>query len=778
MAAVLSSKVVRAASGGGFDSSKVEYGMDEEYAKIARERPTFAVYALINNVACERCYMNASFLDKAKKCLPRSVNLKTKTCLSEEQYLLEYGDNAMGIVRCYVKRLRMELKQLYCLLRANELSQNPGLNVTPTAAPEASTHAPLIRWPSRRPYRQVFYADNASDFGGDEVQPNRAKPTSGENDLHPDGHRPYRRPDTEDEESGSSRAPPGENDYGDEIDRWRENYWKKRRYVYTDDHVDDMDDAADERHQESGRPPRRQPNRRKAEESPDSEEANDSGEETQKSRPYRRRGPSGNAADDGRRRAPQGDYDADQGDALDYSHAKRTRGSQGDYDADEGEASARNFKKKTRGPTRDDEDDQEGAPSNGRRKMTKPQGDYDVEQGGAVDNNGRTIIRGRPEDYEEDEERDSADGRGRRTGRPQGGYGGRQGEGLHRSRRKKTRGPPRDNDADREVPASVRRRITRGPLGDNNIEKGGNLNSNPRKRAREPPEDYEKDEDDVPADDRRRRRREPREGYSDNREKALENSYGKRREGPRDYDADSDDVPDNWRGGRPRRPQGSYGVDQGAAMSNGRRRTRLPRGNNEDDQDSSRGQSAEKERNQTPSHINESGAEHVYAKSYEHDAEGPVSTADTGLTRRTQIESRGDRARELATADVNDELEHKPRVGERSSAQGSDAFTEGVGDRVLRHKRARRRRKNQNKLGDTLLDTTRARDATRQQTTRSGLEDFIKFDDDDFTGEEESSETSGAGGEQRKDKHREGGKTRSKRQIEERPALYELLKIP
>ncbi|XP_037510022.2 sarcoplasmic reticulum histidine-rich calcium-binding protein-like [Rhipicephalus sanguineus] len=672
----------------------------------------------------------------------------------------------------------MELKQLYCLLRANELSQNPGLNVAPTAAPEASTPAPLIRWPSRRPYRQVFYADNASDFGGDEVQPNRAKPTSGEYDLHPDGHRPYRRPDTEDEESGSSRAPPGENDYGDEIDRWRDNYWKKRRYVYTDDNADDMDEAADERHQESGRPPRRQPNRRKAEGSPDSEEANDSGEEPQKSRPYRRRGPSGNAADDSRTRVPQGDYDADQGDVLDNSHRKRARGSQGDYDADEGEASARNFKKRTRGPTRDDEDDQEGVPTNGRRKMARPQRGYDVEQGDAVDRNRRTRTRGRPDDYEDDQERDSAGGRERRTGRPQGGYGGRQGEGLDSSRRKKTRGPPRDYDADQEVPASVRRTMTRGPLGDYNFEKGGNLNSNPRKRARGPPEDYEEDQDGVPADDRRRRTRGAREGYSDNREEALENSYGKRREGARDYDADWDDVPDNWHGGRPRRPQGSYGVDQGAVTSNGRRRTALPRGNYEDGRDSSRDRPAEKERDQTPLHISESGAEHVYAKSYEHDVEGPVSTADTGLTSRTKIQSRGDRARKLATADENDELENKPRVGERSSAQGSDAFTEGVGDRVLRHKRARRRRKNQNKLGDTLLDTTRARDATRQQTTRSGLEDFINFDDDDFTGEEEPSETSGAGGEQRKDKDREGGKARSKRQIEERPALYELLKIP
>ncbi|KAH8010181.1 hypothetical protein HPB51_025616 [Rhipicephalus microplus] len=54
LATVLISKVVRAASGGRFGSSKADYGMDEEYAKIARQRPTFAVYALINNVACGR----------------------------------------------------------------------------------------------------------------------------------------------------------------------------------------------------------------------------------------------------------------------------------------------------------------------------------------------------------------------------------------------------------------------------------------------------------------------------------------------------------------------------------------------------------------------------------------------------------------------------------------------------------------------------------------------------------------------------------------------------
>ncbi|KAL3219407.1 hypothetical protein MRX96_030425 [Rhipicephalus microplus] len=285
LAAVLTSKVVRAASGGRFGSSKADYGMDEEYAKIARQRPTFAVYALINNVACERCYMNASFLDKARKCLPRSVNLRTKTCLSEEQYLLEY--------RCYVKRLRMELKQLYCLLPHN--LQHP---------------APLIRWPSRRPHRQVFYADNASDFGEDESQPNRGKATSGEYELRPDGHRPYRR--QEPGGLGESSTPPEVKDYGDEIDRWRENYWKNHRYAYTDDNIDDMHDAGIDQHHKSGRPPSRQQNRRQTTESPDSEEANDSGEEARKNQPYHRRDPSRNAADHVRRGAPREEYDADQ----------------------------------------------------------------------------------------------------------------------------------------------------------------------------------------------------------------------------------------------------------------------------------------------------------------------------------------------------------------------------------------------------------------------------------------------------------------------------------
>ncbi|KAL1447736.1 hypothetical protein MTO96_028384 [Rhipicephalus appendiculatus] len=255
-------------------------------------------------------------------------------------------------------------------------------------------------------------------------------------------------------------------------------------------------------------------------------------------------------------------------------------------------------------------------------------------------------------------------------------------------------------------------------------------------------------------------------------------SYGKRREGPRDYDADPGGVPDNWRGGRARGPQGSYDVDQGAAMSNGRRRTRLPRGNYEDDQDSSRDWSAEKEHDQTPSHISESGAERHYAKDYENDVEEPISTAYAGSNRRAKTESRDDRARELAAADVNEELDNKPRLGERSHAQGIDTLAEGKGDGVLRHKRARRRGKNQNKLGDTLLDTTRTREAARLQTTAGGFEDFINFDDDDFTGEEEPSEASEAGGEQSNDKGHEDGKARSKRQSEEHPALFDLLKIP
>ncbi|KAL3219410.1 hypothetical protein MRX96_030428 [Rhipicephalus microplus] len=52
-------------------------------------------------------------------------------------------------------------------------------------------------------------------------------------------------------------------------------------------------------------------------------------------------------------------------------------------------------------------------------------------------------------------------------------------------------------------------------------------------------------------------------------------------------------------------------------------------------------------------------------------------------------------------------------------------------------------------MGDTLLDTTRAKEAVRQQTTLSGLEEFINFDDDDFTGQAEPSGTSGTSSEQR-----------------------------
>ncbi|KAH8010180.1 hypothetical protein HPB51_025615 [Rhipicephalus microplus] len=527
---------------------------------------------------------------------------------------------------------------------ANELSQNPGL----TAAPQSSTPAPLIRWPSRRPHHQVFYADNASDFGEDESQPNRGKATSGEYELRPDGHRPYRR--QEPGGLGESSTPPEVKDYGDEIDRWRENYWKNRRYAYTDDNVDDMHDAGIDQHHKSGRPPSRQQNRRQTTESPDSEEANGSGEEARKNQPYRRRDPSRNAADHDRRGAPREKYDADQSDVLNSSHRKKRRGPQGDHDADEREASVRKFGKRTRGPTRDDKDEQGAVPINGRKKNVRPQGGYNAEPGDVMGKNRRTRTKtkGLPENYEEDQERDSVVGRRRRTRRPQGGYGASLGEGLDNSQRKKAREPLQDYDADQKVPDSVRRR-TRGPLGNYNIKKESNPNSsNPRKRRR-PLEDYEEDQGDVLADDYNRKTIGPREKYNNNGEEALEKSYGKWRESAQDYDADPDSVPDNWRGGRAGGPQTSYDSDQ----------------------------------------------------------------------------------------------------TEKSVAQKSDIFAGDIADTVPRQKRARRRRKNDNNMGDTLLDTTRAKEAVRQQTTPSGLEEFINFDDDDFTGQAEPSGTSGTSSEQR-----------------------------
>lgn len=110
-----------------------------EYAKIVQERPHFGVYALINNVACERCGMKARNLQKASSCLPKNVDAKKPVCMHEEQYLLEYGDKATDLLECYINYLEVKLEQLYCLLKANEVDEKPGLSTTPTTAKPAST---------------------------------------------------------------------------------------------------------------------------------------------------------------------------------------------------------------------------------------------------------------------------------------------------------------------------------------------------------------------------------------------------------------------------------------------------------------------------------------------------------------------------------------------------------------------------------------------------------------------------------------------------------------
>lgn len=108
-----------------------------EYARIIQERPHFGVYALINNVACERCGMKARSLQKASSCLPENVDAKKPVCMGEEQYLLEYGDNAMDLLDCYINYLEVKLEQLYCLLKANEVDKTPGLSTTPATAEPA-----------------------------------------------------------------------------------------------------------------------------------------------------------------------------------------------------------------------------------------------------------------------------------------------------------------------------------------------------------------------------------------------------------------------------------------------------------------------------------------------------------------------------------------------------------------------------------------------------------------------------------------------------------------
>nr|XP_050043226.2 sarcoplasmic reticulum histidine-rich calcium-binding protein-like [Dermacentor andersoni]XP_054932016.1 sarcoplasmic reticulum histidine-rich calcium-binding protein-like [Dermacentor andersoni]XP_054932017.1 sarcoplasmic reticulum histidine-rich calcium-binding protein-like [Dermacentor andersoni] len=776
--AVMSSSMVRATGVGGAESSKTEYGIDEEYVKLARERPTFAVYVLINNVACERCRMNASFLDKARKCLPRSVNLKTKICLREEQYLLEYGDNVMGIVRCYVKSLHMKLETLYCLLRANELAENPGLDVVPTAT-QPPTRVPLIRWPSRRPFRQMLAAGNVSEIGDKEAQPNRAELAAGEYELHPDGHRPYRRPDPDDESTRGDSAPPGANDYDDEIARWREDYWKKRRYVYSEDNDGDMVHSAGGEHHESDRPPRWQQHRRKSEESPDLEDSNGSSDERQKSRPNRRRGAAGNDRDNYRGRAPQGGYKTDQDDALENNHGRTAGRPQEGYDADQGGYLDNSGRKTPRGPPRDYEGDDERVPTNGRRIKTS----------------------GLHEGYEVDQDDDLDKRRGRRTGGPQGGYDADQWDVVDKSRRKKTRGPPGDYEDYREgVPANGRRIRTRGPLEDYESDRERNVDKNRDERAREvrgydgdekvlggihgkrtrePQGYYKDDQEEVPAKGRRRKARRPQEDYDAHREDTLDNNHEKRR-GPQDYDADQDGVPANGRRKMTKRPRGGYGAERGGAMSTGRRSTRAPQGSYEADQDLSHDWSLGMEDDETPSYISGGGPERDSVKSYEHDIEGPFSTVDPDWWRRWKLERRRGRGTGLPTPDTEEELSHKRRGGWSRRLEENEASAKGIGDEVPPYKRTNRPRKNENEQGDAVFDTVRARDDKRAHTTSSGFEDFIRFDDDD--GDEEPPEASGSGRDQRNEKGgiREHANARKKKHGDKRNsrALQSGLKIP
>lgn len=752
--AVMPSSVLCAASGSGVQSSQTAYNIEEEYVKLARERPTFAVYALINNVACERCRMNASFLDKAKKCLPRSVNLKTKTCITEEQYLLEYGDNAMGIVSCYVKRLHMTLEKLYCLLRANELMENPGLDVASTAT-RSSTRGPLIRWPRRKPYRQVLAAGNASEYGDKEVRPYNVEPAAGEYELHPDGHRPYRRPDPDYEGTRGDSAPPEEKDYDDEIARWREDYWKKRRYIYNEDNDGDMVDSAGGQHQESNRPPRWQQRRRKNEDSPDLGDSNGSSDERQKSRPYRRHGAAGNSWDNGHGRAPQGGYDVVE-DALEKRNGRGAGGSQRGYDADQGETVDNSGRKRAREPLGGYEDGYESVPVNGRRIRTKgPQEGYEAEQDDAL--------------YKR---------HGRRTGGPQKGYDADRREALDNSSRKRTRGPPGDYEDDQEgLPDNGRRVRTRGPQEGFEPDREGNvgnsrgegarganghydddkraLGGSHGKRTREPQGLYKADEEEGPGSSRKRKTRGPQRDYDADREDGPENSYENRR-GPQEYDADQDGVPANGRTKMTKGRQGGYGADQRRTMSTGPRRTSVPRESYEADQDPSHDWSAGIEDDETPSYISGVGRERNSVKSFEHDTEESFSTVDTDLSRRSKMERRGGRGR------TDEELGNKPRGGWSRRLEGNEASTEGVSDKVPLYKRTRRRRKNQNEQGDTLLDTIRVRDARKSQTTPSGFEDFIRFDDDD----EGPSEASSADGDQRNENGniREDSKARTKRQ--------------
>lgn len=233
----LSSRVISASTG--TDGSEAERDLAAEYMKLVRERPKFVVYALINNVACGRCGTTSLFLEEARVCLPRSVNLKKTICLKEEQYLLEYGDNAMGIVRCYLKTLRMGVERVQCLMKANELDLSPGLNITSTVGsslslttPTCFTLMPRIVSSSRKldlPFvakkKRPYYEDRHIDTHGVEVEEDGKgyRPSEGLDSRGEYDH------DTDREKMKSGSWPLGE-EHDEGTERRRQDYRKRRRY--------------------------------------------------------------------------------------------------------------------------------------------------------------------------------------------------------------------------------------------------------------------------------------------------------------------------------------------------------------------------------------------------------------------------------------------------------------------------------------------------------------------------------------------------------------------
>lgn len=141
--------------------------LDEKHTALVRERPMFAVYALINNVACERCGTSKSFLEEARKCLPKSVNLKTPVCMREEQYLKEYGENAPGVLKCYQEVLSMKADQLQCLLEANHLEESPHYDINQATEQQTTdTWHPHVSTDEKKPISEDTDADTTYSRDG------------------------------------------------------------------------------------------------------------------------------------------------------------------------------------------------------------------------------------------------------------------------------------------------------------------------------------------------------------------------------------------------------------------------------------------------------------------------------------------------------------------------------------------------------------------------------------------------------------------------------------